>query len=305
MMPSAISRSARSARLRMLSLGVPSLSRRSALSLNRAARSKTAACSSAYLAIASAARSRREASSPPLHRRSRSRSNTRPADARKERNLKAGKPLSPITHMINRRALLVAVILSATMLLSGCGLFNDPREQANEAISRANESIAEHNRLFEQARSTYADVKEKVESGDDPSAEKERIAKARADLEEARKNLRDARESVDSVRDLDVEQPVKRYASLLSEAMGTQLEAEAGEIKFYSILEKDPALENRRKEALDLLTKVGNGYEKAENAYARAQEFADSKPGVIEVPPPEKRENPPKEPSKEKAGRGG
>lgn len=183
--------------------------------------------------------------------------------------------------MINRRAAIVVILFSA-LLSTGCsGLFGDPREQANEAVAEANDSIAKHNRLFERARDTYADVKQKVESGDDPSREKKRITEAKNTLEEARGNLQDAKESLDGVRDLDVDDTVKRYAELLSGAMEAQISAEAREIEFYGILEKDPALENRRQEALDLLSEVGDGYSKAEDAYGKARELANKNPDVL------------------------
>jgi DNA repair exonuclease SbcCD ATPase subunit len=186
-----------------------------------------------------------------------------------------------MAHMINRYAAIVVILFSA-LALSGCsGLFGDPREEANEAISEANDSIAEHNRLFERARDTYADVKEKVESGDNPSGERENITEAKNTLEEARGNLQDARESLDGVQDLDVDETVKRYASLLSDAMEAQISAEAKEIEFYGILEDDPALENRRDEALDLLSEVGDGYAKAEDAYGKARELANNNPDVL------------------------
>jgi septal ring factor EnvC (AmiA/AmiB activator) len=190
-----------------------------------------------------------------------------------------------MAHMINRRALIVVVLFSA--LLGGCSgvLGEDPREQANEAIVDANESIAEHNRLFEEARDTYASVKEQIEAGEDPSKERGRITEAKNALEEARGNLDDARESLGAVQDLDVDRDIKRYASLLSEAMDAQLAAEAREIEFYDLLEEDPALENNRERALDLLSEIGAGYEKAERAYCEAQELADSNPNVIQAAP--------------------
>ena len=83
--------------------------------------------------------------------------------------------------------------------------------------------------------------------------------------------------------DLDVDPAVKDYASLLSEAMEDQLDAEAKEIDFYGILEEDPALENNRDKALDLLSEVGDGYQKAEKAYGKAQDLADSHPKLIEA----------------------
>jgi septal ring factor EnvC (AmiA/AmiB activator) len=187
--------------------------------------------------------------------------------------------------MINRCALFVVIPLSA-LLLGGCaGFLEDPREQANEAIAEANEAIAEHNELFEQARKTYTDVREKIESGDDPSQLRDRITETKNTLEEARANLDDARESLATVQDLDVNETIKDYARLLSEAIDAQLAAEAREVEFYDLLEEDPALENNREKALDLLSEVGAGYEKAEKAYAKAQDFANSHPDVIEAAP--------------------
>ncbi|MGH3148956.1 MAG: hypothetical protein ACRDTR_24510 [Rubrobacter sp.] len=186
-------------------------------------------------------------------------------------------------HMINRRVLLVVILLSM-LLPTGCsGIFGeDPGEQANMAIENANESISEHNRLFEQARSTYTDVKQQIESGDDPSGEKDRITEAKNTLERARGELENARGELDTVRDLDVEPAVKEYTGLLSDAMDAQLEAEAREIEFYGILEQDPALENNRDRALDLLSEIGAGYDEAEESYAKARKLADSNPELIE-----------------------
>jgi chromosome segregation ATPase len=188
--------------------------------------------------------------------------------------------------MINRSALIVVISISA-FLLGGCSgvLGMDPREQANEAIVEANESIAQHNQLFEQARDTYADVKQQIEAGEDPSGERDRITEAKETLEDARGNLDDARESLAGVQDLEVDRTIKEYASLLSEAMDAQLAAEAKEIQFYDLLEEDPALENNREQALDLLEEIGAGYERAERTYAEAQELADSNPNVIEPAP--------------------
>jgi hypothetical protein len=186
--------------------------------------------------------------------------------------------------MINRRVSLVVIFLSV-LLLSGCsGLFGeDPGERANRAIERANRSISEHNRLFDEARSTYTDVKEQIESGDDPSQERDRITEAKNTLERARGELRDARDSLETVEDLDVDPKVKEYARTLSEAMDAQLAAEAKEVEFYGILEEDPALEDNRDRALDLLSEVGAGYRKAERSYAEAQDLADSNPDLIET----------------------
>jgi predicted lipid-binding transport protein (Tim44 family) len=189
-----------------------------------------------------------------------------------------------MTYMINRLALVVVILLSALALVGCSSVFgNTPREQADEAISNANESISQHNKLFDEARSTYANVKQKIEAGDDPSKEKDDITEAKNNLEEARKHLQDAKGSLETVNDLDVDPMVKKYASLLSKAMQDQLDAEAKEIEFYGILEEDPALENNREKALDLLSEVGDGYQKAEKTYGEAQDLADAHPKLIEA----------------------
>jgi septal ring factor EnvC (AmiA/AmiB activator) len=189
-------------------------------------------------------------------------------------------------YMINRLAPVVVILLSAFVLAGCSAVFGEnPREQADQAISNANKSIAQHNELFEDARSTYAEVKQKIESGEDPSKEKDNIAEAKNTLEKARTYLQDARDSLDTVAGLDVDPSVKEYARLLSEAMDAQLAAEAKEIEFYGILEEDPALQENREEALDLLSEVGEGYQKAEKIYDEAQNVADAHPRLIEEPP--------------------
>lgn len=208
--------------------------------------------------------------------------------SRKERTPIKGKLPWFMSPMINRRTLFVAISVSLLLVLGGCSaLTGNPREDANEAIAEANDSIAEHNRLFEQARSTYADVKEKVESGEDPAKEKERVTKAKETLQEARGNLEDARESLATVQDLDVDAEIKEYSRLLTQAMDAQLSAEAKEIDFYEILELDPALENNREKALDLLSEVGEGYNKADEAYQKARQYADDRPKLIKPAPKE------------------
>lgn len=196
-------------------------------------------------------------------------------------DLKGGKLPSLMTHMINRYTPFV-VILLASILVSGCSqLFGDPREEANQAITSANKSIAKHNKQFQQARDTYSEVKKKVEDGDDPSKEKEQITNAKDTLQNARGNLQDARKSLKGVQDLDVDGKIKKYTSLLSDAMDAQISAEAKEINFYGILEKDPALKDQREKALNLLSGVGDGYKKAEKSYADARELANKNPEIL------------------------
>lgn len=186
--------------------------------------------------------------------------------------------------MINRRAFYVVIVIS-TLLVGGCsGLFGEsPGERADKAINRANRAIEDHNRLFDQARTTYADVKEEIEAGNDPSAQQDRITEAKNRMEEARAKLQEARDALATVDDLDVDPAVKRYASTLSEAMGAQISAENREIEFYTLLEEDPSLEDNREEAENLLQQVGEDYEEAERAYAEARELADENPDLIEA----------------------
>src|SRR4028119_664014 len=78
---------------------------------------------------------------------------------------KGGRLPSLMHHMINRWAF--CVVIFSTLLLAGCsGLFGpSPGEQANEAISRANGAIAEHNRLFDDARRPHAGGGEAIQGG--------------------------------------------------------------------------------------------------------------------------------------------
>ncbi len=189
-----------------------------------------------------------------------------------------------MSYMINRPARIVVILLS-TLLLAGCsGVFGEsPGERADRAITDANESISEHNRLFGEARDTYASVKQEIESGNDPSGQQGSITRARDTMEEARSNLQDANRRLGAVDDLDVDPPVRRYANTLSDAMEAQISAEDREIEFYTLLQEDPALENNRQEALDLLDRVGSDYERAEQAYAEARNVANENPNLIEA----------------------
>ncbi len=168
------------------------------------------------------------------------------------------------------------------LLPAGCsGVSGDPREQANDAIAEANETISEHDRLFGEARKTYESAREAIEDGEDPEEQARRVARARETLAEARAKLEDAREPMLEVRDLDVEPEIKEYAGLVTEAMDAQLEAEAGEMEFYEILEADPILERDRERALDTLSEVGESYDRAEASYTRSREIADANPELI------------------------
>lgn len=187
-------------------------------------------------------------------------------------------------YMINRPALPVVILLS-TLLLAGCsGLFGEsPGEEADRAIAEANGAISEHNRLFGEARDTYASVKSDIEAGDDPSSQQDRITEARDTMEMARSRLQAANNSLGEVNDLDVDPTVKRYAGTLSDAMDAQISAENREIEFYALLQEDPALENNRQEALNLLEQVGNDYDTAERSYTEARNLANENPELIEA----------------------
>ena len=203
----------------------------------------------------------------------------------RKRSLKGGRLPSLMTHMINRYAIVVVIILSAIFMAVGCSsISKDPKEEANKDVAAANKSIQQHNKLFQDARDTYADVKKKIESSKDPSKEKTRVSEARKTMQDARGHLQEARSSMQEVKDLDVKSTVKDYAKTLSTAMDDQLAAEAKEIEFYGVLEDDPALKDNRKKALDLLSEVGDGYKKAGKSYEKAQKLADSHPKMIQVP---------------------
>lgn len=196
---------------------------------------------------------------------------------------KGGKLPSLMAHMINRPAAFAVIFFSALLVTAGCStpFQQEPRERANEIIGEANEAIARHNQLFEEARSTYDEVRERIESGGDVEGSADRISEARDTLQDARNNLEEAQTALQRVQELEVEEPVREYASTLSEAMDAQLEAEAREIEFYELLEQDPTLEENRDEALELLSEVGEGYQTAEERYQRARELADQNQEII------------------------
>jgi vacuolar-type H+-ATPase subunit I/STV1 len=184
-------------------------------------------------------------------------------------------------YVLVRPALFAVIALSLPLLASCSGLFGNPREQANDYVAEANRAIDEHNRLFEEARSTYAEAKETIEAGEDTSKEAGRIAQTRETMQEARDKLEEAREPLSEVQDLNVGSEIREYAGLLSDALDAQLAAEAKEIEFYEILEQDPVLSKNREEALAVLAEAGDGYKKAGDNYARAQELADANPKLL------------------------
>ena len=175
------------------------------------------------------------------------------------------------------------MIVLSLFLGAGCGgLFGGPNEQAADAIEQTNEAVAEHNRLFREARATYDEAREALEGGEEnPKEQAERIARARETLREARGSLEEAREPLSEVQGLAVKDEIKDYTRTLSEAMDAQLRAEAREADFYEVLEGDPMLEKERRRALNILEEVDAEYGRAEEAYGRAQEIADSNPDLL------------------------
>lgn len=186
------------------------------------------------------------------------------------------------------RVLCVAVIALAFLSSGACGPFGeDPRAEANAAIVEANEKIREHNRLFDRARATYERTREAVESGEDAEGQVENILGARRDLEEARARLEEAREILAGIPELEVEEEIKEYARLLIRALEAQIAAESREIAFYELLEEDPALEESREEAREILAEAEEAYAEAGEAYAEAQSFADENPELLAREAPE------------------
>ena len=180
------------------------------------------------------------------------------------------------------RLVLFVVIMLALPLSVGCsGLFSDPHNQANASVAKANEAINEHNRLFEEARTTYSETKQAIESKEDPSEETERVTQIRETMEGAQGSLSEAKQPLDEMQDLNVEPEIKEYSALLSEGLDTQISAEGQEIEYYRILEEDPGLDTGRDKALGILSDVSDGYQRAKDAYGRAQELADANPKLI------------------------
>jgi hypothetical protein len=204
---------------------------------------------------------------------------------RRRRNLagpRDGRLLSLMMPILVRLVLFVVITLSLSLLLAGCsGGSSDSLEQANESVVEANEAINEHNDLFDGARNLYEEAREAIEDGEEPSEEAERVTQARETMQEARDNLEEARDSLTTVQNLQVDSTVKEYAQLLTDTLDAQLAAEAREIEFYEILEEDPTLDEDRERALDLLTQISEGYQRAKDSYGQAQELADANPELL------------------------
>lgn len=181
------------------------------------------------------------------------------------------------------RPVLFGLIAFAFLLFSGCSVMSggDPREQANADISKANSYIVKHNELFNSARTTYGQAKQAVASGSDPSKEVPNISKAKTDLDEARKNLDKAKAQLAEVQKLEVDPAIKEYATLLTQALDAQLNAEGKEVEFYGLLQSDPTLSKNRDQALKLLGEIGPAYDQARAQYDKAQKFADAHSSLI------------------------
>ncbi|MDQ3891660.1 MAG: hypothetical protein M3274_02005, partial [Actinomycetota bacterium] len=108
-----------------------------------------------------------------------------------------------------------------------------------------------------------------------------RVAQAQQIMQEARDELKEVRESLSQMQELDVEPEIGQYARALSETVDAQISAEDREIYYYELLEQDPTLEDSRTEAENILSKVDDGYEEAEEAYKRAQELANANPELL------------------------
>ncbi|WP_119069346.1 hypothetical protein [Rubrobacter indicoceani] len=187
-----------------------------------------------------------------------------------------------MTLMINpRNAVVVLAVTFLSLGLSGCSLFSGSQEEASTAFEAANASIDRHNQLFAEARDTYDAVRTDIESGEDPGGQRRDIVQARQNLQEARGHLRAAGEELSSITGMNVEEPVREYADTFTRAVDEQLAAEATEVRFYELLERNPSLDGSRDEALELLEQVGAGYASAEEEYARAQRLANENSDLI------------------------
>jgi len=221
--------------------------------------------------------------------------------------LKGGRLPSLMRPILNRK-LPVFVILLSLLALAGCSA--DPRVEANRAVERANEEIAAHDRLFDEARATYSEARQSIresnedqsngnpDSGDTDSGSTEDsestdsestaiseaaddVSEARSTLQEARSRLENAREEISGIQDLDVSGELLEYSRTLEDALSAQMRAEEREISFYEILADDPGLEDNRERAIGILAEAEDAYAEAESGYEEARSIAGSNPDLI------------------------
>jgi hypothetical protein len=211
-------------------------------------------------------------------------------------------------HILKRSALSVASVLSQAFLLppvlvllmvalGGCAGTSLPSiggdrsgeeesaGEANEVVDAANAAISEHDRLFEEARGLYGQSLRAIEDEGtterEARREAERLGRARETMGEARAQLVEAQEALGRVEGLDVAPELKEYARRLSEAAKTRSEAEAREMEYYRILERDPFLREDRRRALNTLDEAREGYSEADRAFDRAEQLASDNPDLF------------------------
>lgn len=206
--------------------------------------------------------------------------------------MKGGRLPSLMRPILNRKRVFFVILLSL-LLAAGCS--SDPRVEANRTVERANEEISAHDELFDEARGSYSEFQQAVREGGESTSlestemestgaggrEMESISEARSTLEDARSRLEEARAEISSIQDLDVSENLLDYSRALDEALAAQIRAEQREISFYEILADDPALEENRGRATELLDEAENAYAEAENGYEEAAEIADSNPELV------------------------
>lgn len=174
------------------------------------------------------------------------------------------------------------MILLSPLVAAGCST-EDPRQEANRAIERANEDIAAHDDLYDEARAAYEESQSSAQ--DEESAETtqsaESAGEARESMQEARSRLEEARREISTIRDLDVSSDLREYSRTLDEALESQLRAERREIEFYELLAEDPALQEDREQATEALDEAEDAYAEADREYQEAAEVADSNPELV------------------------
>lgn len=192
--------------------------------------------------------------------------------------MKGGRLLSLMAHILNRTRLAFVILLSP-LVVAGCST-QDPRQEADRAIERANEDISAHDDLYNEAREDYERSQDSVQS-EETTQGAESAGEALDSMQEARSRLEEARREISSIRDLEVSSDLLQYSRALDEALESQIRAERREIAFYELLAKDPALEEDRQRAIGLLAEAEDAYDEADRAYREAAEAADSNPELV------------------------